>query len=346
VSRASRVRLELDRRRADALHAAVSEALSAQLLAGDRRDAARELLDDLDAKVPGWLTAAPVGGEAGYLMAAEAVLRALVDAEDRGRSALSEIELLRAVGDAKPLGTTASDVLGRMRREQLIRVRGDHGEERWWAAAPPGRQFLHRDTAARDDAWAVSDADALLDLIYAEHRPGGRAHRASVQAIGRLERGELAALLEQLAARDRLESSATNDLWIELNWNGEQLARERWRNSGTEHRFAWEGPPPPPRPYRRALPIRIDARDRHHPGRWPDQPAGRYCAPAAWLQRSSNTKLWATLRRDGAAQWTCRHCDSHWLVYLQPYGRDERPAYRTPAEATHNRPHWRPTWKP
>ncbi len=307
MSRTARVRLELDRRRADALHAAVSEALSAQLLAGDRRDAARELLDDLDAKVPGWLTAAPVGGEAGYLMAAEAVLRALVDAEDRGRSALSEIELLRAVGDAKPLGTTASDVLGRMRREQLIRVRGDHGEERWWAAAPPGRQFLHRDTAARDDAWAVNDADALLD---------------------------------------RLESSATNDRWIELNWNGEQLARERWRNSGTEHRFAWEGPPPPPRPYRRALPIRIDARDRHHPGRWPDQPTGRDCPPAAWLQHSSKTKLWATLRRDGAAQWTCRHCDSHWLVYLQAHGRDDRPAYRDPAEATHNRPHWRPTWKP
>jgi hypothetical protein len=200
MTRGQRVRLELDQRRAAALHAAVSEALSAQLLAGDRRDAARELLEDLDAKVPGWLSAASIGGEAGYLIAAEAVLRALVDAEDRGRSSLSEIELLHTLGDAKPLGTTASDVLGRMRREQLTRTRPGGGDERWWTAAPAGRQFLHRDIAARDDAWTVSDADALLDLIYAEHRPGGRAHRASVQAIGRLERGDLAALLQQLQA--------------------------------------------------------------------------------------------------------------------------------------------------
>lgn len=346
MSRAARVRLELDQRRAGALHAAVSEALSAQLLAGDRRDAARELLEDLDAKVPGWLSAASIGGEAGYLIAAEAVLRALVDAEDRGRSALSKIELLRALGDAKPLGTSASDVLGRMRREQLIRVRTGHGEERWWTAAPPGRQFLHRDTAARDDAWAVTDADGLLDLIYAEHRPGGQAHRPSVQAIGRLERGELATLLEQLEARDLLECSTTNELWIELNWNGEQHGRERWRDSGTNRCYAWEGPPPPPRPYQRALPIRIAAPDRHHLGRWPDNVAQRYCPPAAWLQHSSKTKLWAMLRRDGAAQWTCRHCDSHWLVYLQAYARDDEPAYRDPAQATHNRPHWRPTWKP
>ena len=345
MSRATRVRLELDQRRAGALHAAVSEALSAQLLAGDRRDAARELLEDLDAKVPGWLSAAPIGGEAGYLIAAEAVLRALVDAEARGRSSLAEIELLRAIGDAKPLGSSASEVFGRMRREQLVRVHVGHGEERWWTAAPAGRQFLHRDTAACDDAWAVTDADALLDLIYAEHRPGRRAHRASVQAIGRLADSELAALLEQLAARGLLESLESNDPWIELSWTADQLARERWRSSAAEHRVSWEGPPPPPRPYRRALPIRIAAEDRAHPARSLEQEPWR-CPPAAWLQRSSKTKLWATLRRDGAAEWTCRHCDSHWVVYLQAHGHNDRLAYRDPAEATHNRPCWRPTWKP
>jgi hypothetical protein len=342
VTRAARIRLELDQRKAGALHAAVSEALGAQLLAGGHLEAARELLDQLDAKVPGWLTAAPIGGEAGYLIAAETVLRALVDAEDRGRSALSEIELLHALGDAKPLGATASDVFARMRREQLIRARNGHDRERWWTAAPAGRRFLHRDIAARDDAWAVKSADALLDLIYVEQRPCGSAHRASVQAIGRLESGEFAALLEQLRARDLLEASATSELWVELNWNGVQLARERWRDGGTERRSTWDGPPPPPRPYRRGLPIWIEARDREHP----DQPAGCDCPPAAWLQRSSKTKLWATLRRDGAVEWTCRHCDSHWLVYLQAYGRDDLPAYRDPAQATHNRPHWRPAWKP
>jgi hypothetical protein len=342
----SRVRLELDPRRAGALHAALSEALGARLLAGDRQEAARELLDQLDAKVPGWLTAAPVGGEAGYLIAAEAVLRTLVDAEDRGRGALTEIELLPALGDAKPLGTSAGDVLGRMRREQLIRARNGHNQERWWTAAPAGRRFLYRDTAARDDSWTVADADALLDLIYAEHRPGPQAHRASVQAIGRLDSDELDALLQQLHARGLLEAPATSELWIELTWSGVELARERWRDSGTERRFVWDGPPPPPRPYRRELPIRVDAEDRRHPERSPDLPGGRYCAPAAWLQRSSKTKLWATLRRDGAAEWTCRNCDSHWLVYLQAHDRDDRPAYSDPAAATHNRPYWRPTWKP
>jgi hypothetical protein len=342
MSSTSRVRLELDPRRVGALHAALSEALGAQLLAGDRQEAARELLDQLDAKVPGWLTAAPVGGEAGYLIAAEAVLRALVHAEDRGRGTLTEIELLHALSDAKPLGASASDVLGRMRREELIRVRWNFGEERWWTAAPAGRRFLHRDIVARDDAWAVADADALLDLIYAEHRPGARAHRPSVQAIGRLDSDQLTVLLEQLAARDLLDASPSDEHWIELNWNGTELARERWRNGGTQRRLAWEEPPAPPRPYQRRLPIRLSRDDRVHP----DQGYGRYCPPAAWLQHSSKTKLWARLRRDGAAQWTCRRCDSHWLVYLQAHGRDGVPAYRDPAEATHNRPRWRPTWKP
>jgi len=345
VSAPARVRLELDQRRTGALHAALSEALSRRLLAGDRHEAALELLDELDAKVPGWLTAAPVGGEAGYLIAAEAVLRALVDAEDRGRSALTEIELLGALGEAKPLGTSAGDVLKRMRREQLIRVRtGEH--ERWWSAARDGRRLLLRDTAARDDVWAVDDADALLDLIYAEQRPGAQAHRASVQAIGRLDAFRLAELVRALAERELLTPAPTDERWIELSWAGVDLARERWRSSATGQRHSWEGPPAPPYPYQRRRPLRINRDDRRHPDGWPDDVASRYCPPAAWLQRSRKTKLWATLRRDGAAQWTCRHCDSHWLVYLQAHGSDGRPVYHDPAGATHNRPCWRPIYRP
>jgi hypothetical protein len=104
----ARVRLELDERRARALHAALSEVLGAQLLAGDRRNAARELLDELDAKVPDWLSAAPIGGEAGYLIAADAVLRALADVEERDRSALSEIELLVALGESATVAMTSA----------------------------------------------------------------------------------------------------------------------------------------------------------------------------------------------------------------------------------------------
>jgi hypothetical protein len=345
VSTQARVRLELDQRRAGALHAALSEALSGRLLAGDRHEAALELLDELDAGVPGWMAAAPVGGEAGYLIAAEAVLRALVDAEDRGRSALTEVELLGALGDAEPLGTSAGDVLTRMRRERLIRVR--HGEhERWWSAAPDGRRLLLRDTAARDDVWAVQDADALLDLVYAEHRPGARAHRPSVQAIGRLDATRLDELVRQLGERELMAPAPSDGRWIELAWDGVELARERWRGSATGLRYSWDGPPAPPYPYQRRLPPHINREDRQHPDLWPDEAASRYCPPTAWLHRSSKTRLWDTLRRDGAAQWSCRHCDTHWLVYLQAHGRDGLPAYRDPAAATHNRPCWRPTHKP
>ena len=135
-----------------------------------------------------------MGGEAGYLVAAEAVLRALVHAEDGrySRGALSEGALLRALGDAKPLGATATDVLDRMRRERLITRRHAHRDESWFAAAPAGRQFLHRDTSARDAAWTVADPLALLDVLYADGRGGGEAFLPWVQAVGRLADEDLA----------------------------------------------------------------------------------------------------------------------------------------------------------
>ncbi len=112
-----------------------------KLLAGDQRDAARDVLEELDNRVPGWLEAGPIGGEAGYLAAAETVLRALINAEERGRSALLESRLLRAVGDAKPLGTTANDVLERMRREKFLTI-NRRRDEPWITAAPTGRRSL------------------------------------------------------------------------------------------------------------------------------------------------------------------------------------------------------------
>jgi hypothetical protein len=338
--------LELDRRGARALHAALSEALGARLLADDYREAAYELLERLDGRVPGWLEAGPVGGEAGYLLAAEAVLRALVDAEQRGQGALAQSELVHALGAAKPLGASATDVLARMRRERLLRRWRQRGNERWWTAAPAGRQLLARDSAARDDAWTVEDQNALLDLIYAEHRPGGRAHRPSVQAIGRLDDKELEPLVAELLAHGQLHPAGTGGTWLELSVQGVERARAHWRQSAPDGRPGWEGPPAPPLPYRRGLPIRIEREDRLHPDRWGDGTTGRYCKPAAWLARSSKTKLWATLRRDGAATWRCRHCEQWWLVYLQACTADGRPAHRDPAAATHNRRRWRPTRRP
>ena len=124
------------------------------------------------------LTAGPVGGEAGYLLAAEAVLRALVDAEQRGHGALAQSELVHALGAAKPLGASATDVLARMRRERLLRPRRQHGSERWWTAAPAGRQFLARDSAARDDAWTVRDAGRAAGPDLRRASPGAAARTA------------------------------------------------------------------------------------------------------------------------------------------------------------------------
>src|SRR4051794_2645844 len=231
-----RVRLELDQRRAQALHAALSETLHADLLAGDRLAAAREVLADLDRRVPGWLEGAAVGGEAGYLAAAEAVLRALVDAEDGryARSALAEGELLRALGDAKPLGSRASDVLERMRRERLIERRHATGDEPWYAAAAAGRQFVHRDTSARGDAWTVHEPLALLDLLFADGRGGGDAFLPWVQAVGRLADEDLAPLVEALRADELVEVPAVVERrrdWLALSTAGRDLACKRWEES-------------------------------------------------------------------------------------------------------------------
>ena len=256
--------------------------------------------------------------------------------------------LLGPLGDAKPLGVTTDDVLTRMRREKFLTISHLH-DESWFAAAPAGRRFLHRDTAVQDDAWIVRDADSLLDLIYAEHRSRGLAHRPSVQAIGRLDDSKLRELTDALIERGLLivpEVPVELVTWLELTHAGSDLARERWKESAPPgvYRSAFDGPPPPPMPYRRQLPLRIQREDRIHP----DEDGG-YCSsygtPASWLQRSSKTKLFETLKRDGAVKWKCSRCSREWLVYLQGFTDEDQPAYTDPGAATHNRPMWRPTFR-
>ncbi|HWK28938.1 MAG TPA: hypothetical protein VNS09_20420 [Solirubrobacter sp.] len=62
----------------------------------------------------------------------------------------------------------------------------------------------------------------------------------------------------------------------------------------------------------------------------------------AWLQASSRTKLHATIRRTGVAEWECRWCYGRWVIYLLGYTRDGEPAYQQPKTATHVRLVWRP----
>jgi hypothetical protein len=190
----------------------------------------------------------------------------------------------------------------------------------------------------------VRDYNALLDLVYAEHRPGDTAHRPSVQAIGRLEDDGLAELVDALIGFDLLQAPdvpVALVTWLELTAKGSHLARERWQQSappGTR-RYAFEHPPAPPRPFQRRLPLRIDRDDRVHPV--DPTYGGNWCSDASWLQRSSKTKLFATLKRDGAVQWTCSRCSAVWLVYLQAFTAAGAPAYGDLAAGAYNRPLWR-----
>jgi hypothetical protein len=231
-----------------------------------------------------------------------------------------------------------------MRREKFITVNSHNREEPWISAATAGRRFLHRDSAVGDDMWVVRDYNALLDLVYAEQRPGARGHRPSIQAIERLDDSELGELADALIGFDLLQAPdvpVVAATWLELTPEGSALARERWQQSappGTR-RYAFDRPPPPPLPFRRRLALRIGRDDRAHPV---DPSYGdNWCSQASWLQRSSKTKLFATLKRDGAVQWTCTRCNDTWIVYLQAFTADGAPAYADPGAGTYNRPLWR-----
>ena len=79
----------------------------------------------------------------------------------------------------------------------------------------------------------MTGADALVDLLYAERRPGRWAHRPSVQAIGRLDDAALEALAGELRTRGLLEPSDSDDLELPTR-------ARRWRASAGRR-----GPPPP-----------------------------------------------------------------------------------------------------
>jgi hypothetical protein len=317
VAAPRKIRIELDQAGARALHAALTSALAAGVVDPDQSAAARGVLEQLDRRVPGWVAAG--NGEDPYLGAADAVLRALAAAEADGRPAIAEEELAAALGAG---GASIAGVLDRMAREWLVQ-RTRHDERDWVAAAPAGRR-RHGERAEEP----VAGADALVDLLYAEHRPGRWAHRPAVQAIGRLDDAAFAALAGDLRARGLLEEAGGDDL--ALTDAGADLARERWAAShDTPH---WRIPPPP-LPYR-PLPVRVEPEDRRCPSAGCDE-------RATWLKSGGRSAMWHALERDGAVDWTCPACSRTWLVYLQAYTHDGAPAYRSPDLGDHNRPRWR-----
>jgi hypothetical protein len=82
------VRLQLSENEARALHSALLEAIAADLLPTVHVEAATKVRDRLRDHVPSWLECSAVGGEAGYVIAADAVLNC-GSASSRGRCSRS-----------------------------------------------------------------------------------------------------------------------------------------------------------------------------------------------------------------------------------------------------------------
>jgi hypothetical protein len=304
-----RIRIELDEPGARALHAALTAVLANDAMDAEQAVAARGVLEQLDRRVPDWVAEDPE----------QTVLAALAEAEAQGRGALAEEELAKALGAG---GASVRALLDRMAKERLLQ-RAERDGRTWHAAAPAGRR---RHAAPR--AEPVTEPEALVDLLYAERRPGRWAHRPSVQAIGRLDDAALESLATDLRARGLLEPAGSDDL--ELSDDGAALARERWAaRSPTPH---WRIPAPA-LPYRE-LPVKVGAADKRCPSAGCD-------GEATWLSARGRSATMKALLRDGSVEWTCPACSRTWLIYLQAYNDDGVPAYRNPDEGDHNRPRWR-----
>jgi hypothetical protein len=306
-----KIRIELDEPGARALHAALTAALARQAIDADDAAAARDVLEALDRRMPAWSDT--------YLSAADAVLEALAAAETKGRAALAEEELATALGAG---GASIAGVLDRMAKERLVQ-RTEHDGRALVAAAPAGRRRL----GAREPADPVDDFEVLLDVLYAEHRPGRWANRPAVQAIARLDDESFEALAGDLRARGLLEPGDGDDL--ALTDTGATLARERW--AATSSLPHWRIPAPA-LPYL-PLPVRVEPDDRRCPSDGCD-------GEATWL-KPGRAKAWQALTRDGSVEWTCAGCSRTWLVYLQAFDADGAPAYLDPAAGEYNRPRWR-----
>ena len=172
------------------------------------------------------------------------------------------------------------------------------------------------------------DAETLVDVAYAEHRPSRWAYRPAVQAITRLDDTAFDALAGALRARGLLEPAQDDDLT--LTDAGAELARERWAQSSSQPHWMI---PAPSLPYRK-LAVRIEPEDQRCPSSGCD-------GEATWLRPKGRSAAFKALVGDGSVAWTCPACSRKWVVYLQGYNDDGAPAYRDPDEAAYNRPRWR-----
>jgi hypothetical protein len=174
----------------------------------------------------------------------------------------------------------------------------------------------------------VGDAEALVDVLYAEHRPGRWAYRPAVQAIARLDDSAFELLARELRTRGLLEPSDSDDL--ALTDAGAELARERWAASSPLPHWRI---PAPRLPYSK-LPVRVEPDDRRCRARECD-------GEATWLKPRGRSAAFRALVNEGSVEWTCPQCSRRWTIYLQAFNDDGAPAYRDPVEGAYNQPLWR-----
>jgi hypothetical protein len=205
---------------------------------------------------------------------------------------------------------------------------GAVGDDEAAAARTVLEQLDRRVDKPADAAGTSIDAGALVDVIYAEHRPGRWAYRPAVQAIARLADAGFDVLAGELRTRGLLEPADGDDL--ALTDAGADLARERWAASSSLPHWRI---PAPPLAYRE-LPVRVEPDDRCCGARGCD-------GEATWLRPKGRSAAFKALVKHGAVEWACPQCSRKWTIYLQAYNDDGAPAYRDPVEGTYNRPLWR-----
>src|SRR5215207_9188915 len=147
------------------------EAIAADLLMGDTRSIARDLLNRIDQKLPSAADRHPAGATAGRLMAGDEILRLLLAREDRhGRAQLGSEAIGREL-EWKPAGTSIRELTEDLRRTGWLHARGT-GTERRFALTRKGRgrarALQHAGAAPDDEEARVREPDQLLDLIYAD----------------------------------------------------------------------------------------------------------------------------------------------------------------------------------
>jgi DNA-binding PadR family transcriptional regulator len=318
---------------------ALRESIAAELLSPSSVATARELLNELDAKLPSAIDHHPAGPAAGRLMAGDEILRLLLTHEDRYSYSALTNEEIAARFDWKPAEVSVRQLLEEFCRGGWLAGRGKGAERRYELTRKGrGRARALADTGQADETEArPTEPEELLDLIYADSTPcairfgeddehvPGVWHPPTVRAAARLDQETFAALEAALRADglvgERIHCYGT------LTAAGEQFALERWRASQPRH--ALYRPPRLSRPYRRAREVVALSEDRACPN----------CgSPVAWLARR-RSRRWEELLDRGEADHTCASCDVRRTIYLEPtdkYGR-----YDPVGDPAICRPRWR-----